>query len=123
MSPQVGTQHVLSICLLGAFGLSLREQPPAPIRSRKGQWLLALLLLRHGQEAARDWLAATLWPDNDESQSLAYLRREIYLLKQALGEAGERLQSPTPRTLRFDLSGAFVDVLAFDAALKQGDTP
>src|SRR5258708_3637377 len=103
MSSQEKSPTELKICLLGTWSLSLREQPLAPIRSRKGQWLLALLLLRNGQEAARDWLAATLWPDNDESQSLAYLRREIYLLKQALGEAGERLQSPTPRTLRFDL--------------------
>src|SRR5579871_5922486 len=123
MSLQEQSQPALTIGLFGAFRLVSATHSIAPIRSRKGQWLLALLLLRNGQEAARDWLAGVLWPDTEESQALAYLRREIYLLKQALGEAEARIQSPTPRTLRFDTSDTLVDALAFDAALKRGDVP
>src|SRR5262249_39817981 len=109
MSLSERVQPEIKINLFGAFAIERTGQPVGPLRSRKGQWVLALLLLRNGQEASRDWLAGTLWPENEESQSLAYLRREIYLLKQVLGDIGDRIQSPTTRALRFDLAGIDVD--------------
>src|SRR5262249_19122984 len=42
-------------------------------------------------------------------------------LRRALGSEAERLRSPTPRTLALDLTGAAVDVAAFDAAIARGD--
>jgi DNA-binding SARP family transcriptional activator len=43
----------LTIRLLGPFEVRLRGQPLPRLRSRKGQWLLALLALRHGHEVDR----------------------------------------------------------------------
>ncbi len=88
-----------------------------PLRSRKEQWLLALLTLRHDRETNREWLATTLWPDNDESQALFYLRKALFGVRTALGRESSRIQSPAPRTITLDLSEAFADVRAFDEAI------
>jgi predicted ATPase/DNA-binding SARP family transcriptional activator len=106
----------LAIRLLGPFEVRVGGAPLPPLRSRKGQWLMALLVLRHGREVRRDWLAEALWPDSLGDEALASLRQSLSDLRRALGPEAKRLQSPTPRTLRLDLEGAEVDVLAFDAA-------
>ncbi len=87
-----------------------------PLRSRREQWLLALLVLRHDKDTSRDWLASTLWPDNTDEQALFYLRKGLSNLRKALGLEAARLLSPTPRTVRLNLSGAIVDVVEFDRA-------
>jgi len=111
----------LKISLLGPFEVQSAGQTLAPLHSRKEQWLLALLALHHGEVISRTQLAWTLWPDSAEEQALAYLRRSLYLLKRALGAEADRLQSAA-RGLRLDISGARVDVLAFDAAIRRKDT-
>src|SRR5438874_6714560 len=109
----------LRIRLFGPFQVTVSEQALPPLRSRKGQWLLALLALRAGQEVERAWLAGTLWPDSSEAQALANLRNSLTDLRGALGPEEARLRSPTPRTLCLDLAGAAVDVIAFDASIAQ----
>ena len=66
----------LSLRLFGPFDARLHGAPLARLRSRKGQWLLALLVLRHGRPVERAWLAGMLWPDSPPSQALALMRRE-----------------------------------------------
>ncbi|MEP6756045.1 MAG: tetratricopeptide repeat protein [Chthonomonadales bacterium] len=109
------------IQLFGPFDLKIDGKPFEITHSRKEQWLLALLILKNGKEVTRDWLAGTLWPDSQEEQALAYLRRTLYLLRQSLGSAAVRLQSPTSRTLRIDLTGAYSDVSIFDDSVRNGD--
>lgn len=111
----------LSIQLFGPFSARVRGEPLPPLRSRREQWLLALLVLRAGQEVERSWIAAMLWPDSDERQGLSSLRRALTDLRSALGPEAGRLASPTLRTLRLDLDGADVDVVRFDAAIERGD--
>jgi DNA-binding SARP family transcriptional activator len=101
----------LTIRLLGPFQLA----PLSEKCSRKGQWAIALLTLRHGREVERAWLAGTLWPDADEEQALYNLRRELTRLRRALGAEAHRIVTPTPRTIRLELDGAEVDLLAFEA--------
>jgi predicted ATPase/DNA-binding SARP family transcriptional activator len=115
---ETATPHIfpLEFRLFGTFEARVQDNPLPLLRYRKAQWLLALLVLRHDREVSRDWLAATFWPDNDESQALFYLRKNLSNLRHVLGSEAHRLLSPTPRTLRFDLSGAYADVLCFDAA-------
>src|SRR5262249_61521144 len=48
-----------------------------------------------------------------------HLGRAAPTLRRAPGTEAARLLSPTPRTVRFDLSGAFADVVGFDAALER----
>jgi DNA-binding SARP family transcriptional activator len=111
----------LSIRLFGPFEVRLNGTPLPRLHSRKGEWLLALLTLRHGGDVARAWLAGTLWPDSSQSRALGNLRNALTDLRQALGTEAHRLHSPTPHTLSMDLSGAEVDVVAFDRCVTQDD--
>src|SRR5438874_8436793 len=111
----------LRIRLFGPFQVTVSEQALPPLRSRKGQWLLALLALRAGAAVERGWLAGTLWPESSEAQAFNSLRVTLADLRQALGEAAGRLEAPTPQTLRLDLAGAEVDLLGFDRAIARRD--
>jgi predicted ATPase/DNA-binding SARP family transcriptional activator len=97
-----------------------RQQRPQ-FRSRTGQWLLALLILHHSREVEREWLAALLWPESSAQQAAYNLRRNLTDLRRVLGPDADRLHSPTFRTLRLDLEGAEVDLIAFDAAVARRD--
>lgn len=110
----------LTVRLLGPFDLRLHGEPAAPLRSRKGQWLLALLVLRHGREVRREWLAETLWPDSFGEEAFGSLRQSLRDLRVKLGSEAWRIASPTNRTLRFDAAGADIDLLRFDAAAGAG---
>src|SRR4051812_42134985 len=109
------------VWLFGAFEAQVHGRPLPRLRTRRGQWLLALLALRHGREVERTWLAGTLWPDSSESNALRSLRQTLADLRQALGGEADRLTSPRTRRLRLDLSNAAVDVVTFDAAITRGD--
>jgi len=111
----------LAIQLFGPLEARVNGVPLPRLRSRKGLWLLALLTLRHGKEVERDWLAGTLWPESGQSQAYHCLRMTLSDLRRALGAEACRLQSPTSHTRFLDLAAAEVDVLAFDAAISQGD--
>jgi two-component SAPR family response regulator len=113
----------LSIHLLGPFEARLPDGSLPRLRSRKEQWLLALLILQLGRPRERAWLAGMLWPDSSQTQALANLRNCLAGLRHALGPEARRLSAPTPRALTLDLNGAEVDVLAFDAAIARGDQP
>ena len=108
--------YPLEIRLFGPVQVLVDGEPLPRLRSRKGQWLLALLILRNGGEVDRRWLAGVLWPESVESKALYNLRRTLDDLRNALGRQADRLISPTPRTLAFDLDGVYVDVLDFDCA-------
>jgi predicted ATPase/DNA-binding SARP family transcriptional activator len=114
---------LLSLRLFGPFEACLNGEALPRLRSRKGLHLLALLALRPGRELERAWLAGTLWPDSSEAAAFANLRNTLTDLRPALGEEAARLRAPTPHSLSLDLSGAEVDVLAFDAAMVRGDPP
>jgi predicted ATPase/class 3 adenylate cyclase len=111
----------LEIRLFGSFEVSVHGQPLRRLRTRKGEWLVALLALRRGEELERGWLAGTLWPESRGEQALLSLRKTLQDLRQALGAEALRLHSPTRPTLCLDLTGAAVDALAFDAAIARGD--
>ncbi len=112
----------LDIRLFGPIEVRVQGQPLGPLRSpRAGQSLLALLVLRHDRETERSWLAGTLWPESLQGQSLYNLSRNLTALRHALDSQSARLLSPSSRSLRLDLTNAWVDVLAFDAAIERGD--
>jgi len=92
----------------------LGGQPLRPLRTRKGEWLLALLTLRHDRPVERPWLAGTLWPGSATKQGTDSLRRALTDLRQAMGPEAARLRAPTPHTLCLSLVEAEVDLIAFD---------
>lgn len=111
----------LTINLFGPFSVQLNGQPLPHVRSRKGHWLLALLILRHPAPVERSWVAGTLWDWDENKDPMGNLRMSLKELRRALGPERARLLSPTSHTLALDLEGAHVDVLAFDAAIARGD--
>src|SRR5205085_1989030 len=111
----------LTIHLLGPFEAQVNGVPLPRLRTRKGQWVLALLALRHDRDVERSWLAGALWPDSDESRAHQSLRMALTDLRHALGAEARRIVAPTSCVLRLDSAGAEVDVLRFDTALERGD--
>ncbi len=107
--------------MFGTFEVCVHETPLPALRTRKGAWLLALLILNYPRCVERKWLACTLWPDSDDTQALRNLRTSLYDLRKSLGDQGERLYAPTPGTLCFDLTQADVDLLDFDASIDSKD--
>jgi DNA-binding SARP family transcriptional activator len=118
---QDGFSGKFTVLLLGPFDVRLPsgERLP-PLRTHKGQWLLALLTLRGGRPVPREWIAGMLWQDSQDSAALYNLRRCLSDLRAALGPEAVRLQTPTARSIALDLAGAEVDVQQFDAAVAQG---
>jgi predicted ATPase/class 3 adenylate cyclase/DNA-binding SARP family transcriptional activator/regulation of enolase protein 1 (concanavalin A-like superfamily) len=112
----------LLIRLFGPFEVRLNGAPLPRPRTRKAHWLLALLTLRSGAEVERAWLAGMLWPDSPEPQAYVSLRNSLADLRGVLGPEIGRLRAPSLRTLSLDLSGAEVDMVAFDSAIARGDT-
>ncbi|HZT40659.1 MAG TPA: tetratricopeptide repeat protein [Chthonomonadaceae bacterium] len=110
----------LDLRLFGPLQVLVQGQPLPRFRSRKPLWLLALLTLRHDRPVERSLVAGLLWPESSESQAYANLRNALTDLRNALGSQARRLTSPTRHTLCLDLSGARVDVTAFDHALASG---
>lgn len=107
--------------LFGSFDARVNGVPIPPLRSRKVQWLLALLLLRHGQALDRAWLAGTLWPESAPDQALYNLRQSLSNLRHALGPIGQWLHAPMVNALALDVAHAAVDVISFDAAIATGE--
>src|SRR5438876_870693 len=82
-----GSDRPLVIRLFGSFEAHVHGRPLPRLRTRKGQWLLALLVLRPGEELERDWLAGCLWPESPQARALANLRSSLQDLRRALGPA------------------------------------
>jgi predicted ATPase/DNA-binding SARP family transcriptional activator len=108
----------LRMRLFGMFDVLCAGAPLPRLRGQKVKWLLALLALRHGSHIDRGWLAAMLWPEDDRPRNS--LNTSVNDLRTALGPEAYRL-SGTPQTLCLDLSGADIDVIIFDAAIKSKD--
>jgi len=116
------TTQGLTIELFGQPTLLIGGKPLAPLRTRKGFSLLALLALRSGRDVERSWLAGTLWADSEEHQALYNLRRSLSDLRHVLGEEARCVTAPTPHTLRLAVESCAVDVIEFDTAVRRGDS-
>lgn len=114
-------QPVLTLRLFGAFEAFVGDAPLRSLRTRKGQWLLALLALRQGREVPRAWLASTLWAESGESQAYASLRKALGDLRDALGVAADVIESPSQSLLRLDTTRVWVDVAQFDLLVRRDD--
>src|SRR5579883_2905824 len=90
----------LVIRLFGLFHAEREGRPLPSPRSRKEEWLLALLILRHKSALDRRWLAGVLWPESEEKWALQNLRRSLSSLRALLGADADRLTTPTPRSLQ-----------------------
>ncbi|MBC8075703.1 MAG: SARP family transcriptional regulator, partial [Chloroflexales bacterium] len=62
-----------------------RDGGPVELNLRKALALLVYLAVS-GQPHSRDALATTLWPESDQREGRARLRRTLYRLTQAIGD-------------------------------------
>ena len=115
------THRTLRFSFFGAFAGELDGAAMPRLRSRKGVWLLALLALRNGREVSREWLTTMLWPDATEAAGSVSLRQSLADLRRALGPHAERIEAPSPRSLRVDLAPEEADLVAFDQAVRRTD--
>ena len=111
------------LLLLGSPRLE-RKNIPVELERRKALALLAYLAVT-AQPHSRETLATLLWPDHDESQAHAYLRRALFTLKHALGAEriatlGHGVSEP------FEMGGAvrpepagFFEALGRDGAVER----
>src|SRR6266705_1755453 len=102
-------QPPLTLRLFGPLRITVRGEPLPRVRTHSVEWLLALLVLRHGRAVNRSWLAGTLWPESEESRALQSLRDDLMRLRKALGPEGGRIESPARDSLTIVLQGAEVD--------------
>lgn len=86
--------------------------------------MVALLLLKRGRPLARESLAFTLFPDSDEENALAELRRYVYLANKALPAAqSEAWILGDGETIRWnDSNPAFVDFIEFERLAGEPQT-
>jgi DNA-binding SARP family transcriptional activator len=106
----------LEVRLLGAPALHYDGRAlklPTPLRCVS---LLALIVMRRGEPAARTQLAATLWPDDLDADARANLRRHLHILQSGLPKvAGVEWIHTTPRTVGWNAGApAWIDIRAFE---------
>src|SRR5579871_6537670 len=117
----------LRIRLFGVLEAHVQGVPVAGLRLREGERLLAYLTLHHGEEIAYRSLAQLFWPSEARvnigaTGDFPNTRQAIRALRQALGSEAHRLASPAKGIVSLDLTGAEVDLIAFDSRSAQDDT-
>lgn len=88
-----GNPESVSVRLLGAPRIE-RDGAPAHVDTKKAIALLAYLAVAR-RPAARDEVAALLWPESDQVRARSALRRTLSTLNTALGDEGVRSDGDT----------------------------
>ncbi len=108
----------LEIRLFGALSLLSDGQPLTRLPSRRGNELLAYLLLNRHTLHARERLAGLFWGDSDDQKARHCLNTTLWRLQGILGLLPARQQSylkVDPRHIGFNLTSDFhLDVAEFE---------
>src|SRR5499433_745180 len=110
----------LQLRLLGGFDLQAGPGQAVPIRLKKAQALLAYLACHPGQSCPRDKLATLLWPERDDRQARANLRKALFVLRPRLSLVPPSLRLDED-TVTLDSAALDVDVLAFQRLARRAD--
>jgi DNA-binding SARP family transcriptional activator len=110
----------LQLRLFGGFDLQAGPGQAVPTKLKKAQALLAYLACHPGQSHPRDKLATLLWPEIDDRQARANLRKVLYVLRSRLSLASPSLRLDED-TVTLDTAALDVDVLAFQRLARRAD--
>jgi len=110
----VSEDKALRLTLLGRVELQLSGRTLA-LRYAKLEALLARLVMSAGAPLQRNYLADLLWPEMPEQKGLQNLRRAIFNLKTALGEAGQLIAASRDE-VTLAPQNIWLDVAQFTAA-------
>src|SRR5215831_2215128 len=106
----------LELTLLGGFEARLVPGGAVSLPTRKAKALLAYLAVPAGKAHPRDKLAALLWGDVPESQARSSLRKALFWLRQALGDA----VTADAETAELKASAVSIDVGHFERRVADG---
>src|SRR5262245_35161669 len=109
----------LQLRLLGGFDLQAGPGHAVPIKRKKAQALLAYLACHPGQSHPRDKLATLLWPDVDNRQARANLRKVLFVLRSELSVVVSARLGLDEGTVRLDTGALDVDVLTFERLVRR----
>src|SRR5262249_8257708 len=110
----------LHLRLLGGFDLQAGPGHAVPIRRKKAQALLAYLACHPGQSHPRDKLATPPWPELDDWQAQANLRKVLFILRAGLSVVSTSLRLDED-TVTLVTAALDVDVLAFQRLARRAD--
>lgn len=111
---------ILRVHLLGNLELDFCEQKLPLPSTRKGQVLLAYLILHREQPQPRDRLAELFWGDRPEEKARRSLSTAVWSIHHCLPE--KNCLYSNPDTLQFDpQTHLWLDVAEFEALLSMGD--
>lgn len=116
---------MLCVYLLGRFRILYNGAPYAFRVRPKTLPLWAYLLVHRDERLLRETVAFTLWPDVEERESMANLRRHLHHLQRALPEPpGEQAWLLIDRkTLRWNPEAPYwLDLAAFEQASRDAAT-
>jgi predicted ATPase/DNA-binding SARP family transcriptional activator len=114
---------MLRVQLLGGFHLVQGDRRLTTVSSPRLQALLAWLVLHAGVPQSRSRLAALVWPDSSEAQARTNLRKLLHELRLAVPNAESFLALEGP-TLYWRAEAPYAcDVVAFEAAVPNAQTP
>jgi DNA-binding SARP family transcriptional activator/predicted ATPase len=113
---------MLEIRLFGQPDIRYDDVPVKFAKRSATLTMVALLVLKGGRALSRESLAFTLFPDDDETNALAELRRYLYLANKALPATdGDPWIVSDSETVRWNHGApAFVDVVEFE---RLGEAP
>ena len=83
---------------INLFGVFEARADDVPVRmpTRRVDLILALLALSPGKAISRSYLAALLWPGQEDAQARASLRQALFRLRGALGaDHSEAIETTT----------------------------
>jgi DNA-binding SARP family transcriptional activator len=110
------TMAHLKLMVLGQPRLE-RDGAPVELNLRKALALLVYLAVS-GQPHSRDALATLLWPESDQREGRARLRRTLHRLNEAIGD---HLLDSTAETIRLHLTAdLWLDSAAFHQHVTAG---
>jgi TolB-like protein/Flp pilus assembly protein TadD len=109
----------LRLRLLGNFRVWREPEGEVPIRSKKGQALLAFLALEGARRHSREKLATLLWGDRPEEQARHSLRQSVLSLRKTLGNGEPPALLADGDTLALNPDAIEVDVRAFERLAAQ----
>ncbi len=104
----------LCIRLLGSTQVAYGDQRLDQYLTTRTLLLLAALVKHQGEPLSREQLAFTLWPDRNEGEARANLRRDLYRLVRILPAAASPWVLASAKTVRWlERRDAWVDVAEF----------
>ena len=106
--------------LFGGVELKTSAGSAVPIPRKKAQALLAYLACHPGEAQPRGKLATLFWPEMDDQQARANLRKALFVLRSPLSTVRSSLRIEE-EAVALDVTALDVDVLTFQRLARRAD--